>query len=128
MIRRIGKQNDWVQCVNKINELVVAVNTLIDENNIHERQIDCLQIKVKDLQDHKEDDQPKTIYNVVTGEMEVPKVKCPFCGEELVPCFEHDDMKFLYCPNWCCDGPAELIGSETMWRWLGNYIKRLKGE
>lgn len=49
---------------NKINELVDIVNALVEENNIHERQIDKLQIKT---------DVAKTTYNVVTGEMEEPE-------------------------------------------------------
>ena len=42
-----GTQDEWI---NKINELVDVVNTLVEENNIHERQIDELQMKLKTLQ------------------------------------------------------------------------------
>ena len=34
----------------KLNELMDIVNALIEENNVHERQIDELQMKVKDQQ------------------------------------------------------------------------------
>lgn len=61
---------------NKINELVDYVNTLCQEHDIHEEQIDELQMK---LEPHKcepvENAHPtaKTTYNVVTGEMEAPE-------------------------------------------------------
>jgi hypothetical protein len=37
----------------KLNDLVDIVNTLVEENNTHEKQIDELQMKVKQIADHK---------------------------------------------------------------------------
>lgn len=38
---------EWWDVVNKINELVNYVNALIESNNIHEKQIDKLQMKLE---------------------------------------------------------------------------------
>lgn len=49
MIEKITNQNQIARhkLAEKINELVDAINALIKENNIHEEQIDELQMKVE---------------------------------------------------------------------------------
>ena len=61
MIDKLKKQNTWGECLEKLNELVDAVNklktmakntntvlkSLVQENNIHEKQIDELQMKLE---------------------------------------------------------------------------------
>lgn len=61
MIKKLKKQNTWGECLEKLNEVIDAVNkletmakntntvlkSLVEENNIHEEQIDELQMKLE---------------------------------------------------------------------------------
>ena len=42
-----GGVEDLLNCIKKINEVIDVVNALIKENNIHEEQIDELQMKLE---------------------------------------------------------------------------------
>lgn len=42
-----GGVEDLLNCIKKINEVIDVVNALIKENNIHEKQIDELQMKAE---------------------------------------------------------------------------------
>lgn len=75
MIEKLKKQNTWGECLEKLNELVDAVNDLLDRvntcehclletdkltdqliksNNIHEKQIDELQMKIRPIIEERE--------------------------------------------------------------------------
>lgn len=47
MIEKLKKQNTWGECLEKLNELIDVINALVEENNIHEKQIDELQMKIE---------------------------------------------------------------------------------
>lgn len=61
MISKLKKQNTWGECLEKLNEVINAVNkletmakntnavleSLVVENNMHEKQIDELQMKLE---------------------------------------------------------------------------------
>ena len=44
---RISCPPTQADCIEKINELVDVINALVEENNIHEMQIDELQMKIE---------------------------------------------------------------------------------
>lgn len=45
--RDITTNENQISLQNKINELIDVINTLVQENNIHEKQIDKLQMKLE---------------------------------------------------------------------------------
>lgn len=96
----------------KINELVDAVNALVKENNIHEKQIDELQMKME----------PKKCEPVENTQDENPR--CPFCGEELSYAQEIDGgFDILTCD---CPHGIWLFGNDKMWYNLEKTTEKLE--
>lgn len=121
--RRLNlKINELIDAVNELHEEAEnnariradhenLINTLVAENNIHEKQIDELQMKLE----------PKKCEPAENMQDENPK--CPFCGEELSYAQEIDGgFKILTCD---CPHGIWLFGNDKMWYNLEKAITEL---